>query len=311
MSDKRGHLIIAVSLCSMFLAGISAGEGEEGKTRLLLPASGELEGWNADGQATSYGAENLWEYINGAADRFLTYEFSNVIVQHYINEDGLELKIEIFQHSGPLMAFGIFSQYNGPLLEFTDIGNDAFEDSYSLQFWKGRYFVRVYVFEKGEGPDEAKHAFAEAVAGRIKESGSPPSELSCFPEEGLVDRSIGYVTEGVLGSERFPPAFSASYRFEEEEGVMYLFPLDTGEQARDLFDWYVENTGAVVKSEKKGSRGYIAGYGKDRYRGDVLAFHCCEWVGIILGLDPGSDERIGLAGMTVERIYDRGCSFDM
>ena len=55
----------------------------------LLPSEKDLEGWKKDGEALSYTADNLWEYINGSAETFLMYEFEEVAAQHYLNDSEL------------------------------------------------------------------------------------------------------------------------------------------------------------------------------------------------------------------------------
>ena len=106
--------------------------GPAGELGRLLPDAGDIEGWKKDGEVLSYAADDLWEYINGSAERFLEYDFEMVLAQHYLNTAGEEIKVEIYAHGSPLEAFGIYSRFRSPDSEIYDIGNEAFGDGYTL-----------------------------------------------------------------------------------------------------------------------------------------------------------------------------------
>ena len=98
---------------------------EDGRAAALLPEEGRVAGWKADGEVLLYSADDLWEYINGSAETFLMYDFAGVAVKHYVNGSGSEIKIEIYEHGSPLMAFGIFSQYRSHDAGSLGFGNES------------------------------------------------------------------------------------------------------------------------------------------------------------------------------------------
>jgi len=149
------RMLVRIFICFLIVLGVfvslpAAGGSEGDSLSVRLPSPGEIEGWRRDGERLVYHAENLWEYINGAAENFLTYEFQSVTVQDYLSDTGKGLKVEIYDHANPLMAFGIYSQFRGEGLIRYELGNDAVGDAYSLHFWKGSYYVRINVFEESE-----------------------------------------------------------------------------------------------------------------------------------------------------------------
>lgn len=64
-------------------------------------------GWTAVDQEYRYGREDLWEYINGAAELFLTYRFRDLVVADFEQGDGA-LTISLYDMGSPLDAFGIY-----------------------------------------------------------------------------------------------------------------------------------------------------------------------------------------------------------
>jgi hypothetical protein len=294
---RKGLIIIAgLIAAAAFVSSASAGP------EALLPSSEETGGWARDGETLEYMPENLWEYINGQAESFLMYDFRSVAAQHYLSSEGLEIKVEIYEHASPLMAFGIYSQLRSPGSNYLDIGAEAFGDAYSINLWKDRYYIKVAAYEQGEKSRAAMEMFAGLVADRVKNDPGEPGEVSLFPPEGLEEKTVTYITGGVLGTSKFPPAFAADYRFDDDDGKLYLFGHETEEAASELFDWYVGEIGATTGESEKGCRKFPTARGEAPYRGSVLVFRSGKWVGIAVGFDPAGGNAAKLSSKTVELI---------
>ena len=268
----------------------------------LLPAEKDLEGWKMDGEVLFYTADNLWEYINGQAETFLMYDFHEVAAQHYLNASDLEIKVEIYEHGNSLMTFGIYSQFRSPEGAYLDIGNEAFGDEYSIHFWKGRFYVKVYAYDEGDVSAAAMKVFAGIVAGRIPDEGGEPKETGLFPRGGLIGKSVTYVSEGVMGTGKLPPAFTGNYLVGEEKGKLYIFPLESEEAAKKIFDWYKKEIGATTSGELAGKMDFEAARGEAPYRGSVLVFRTGRFMGIVAGFEAGSETSVSLVLDTVALI---------
>ncbi len=268
----------------------------------LLPAEKDLEGWKMDGEALSYTADNLWKYINGQAETFLMYDFHEVAAQHYLNASDLEIKVEIYEHGNSLMTFGIYSQFRSPEGTYLDFGNEAFGDEYSIHFWKGRFYVKVYAYDEGEESAAAMKVFAGIVEGRIPDEGGEPKETGLFPRGGLVEKSVTYISEGVMGSGELPAAFTGNYLVGEEKGKLYIFPLESEEAAKKIFDWYKKEIGATASGEFTGKTGFEVAGGEAPYRGPVMVFRSGRVMGITAGFEAGSDTARSLVLDTVTLI---------
>jgi len=301
---KHSTSIIAALLITAITA---AGAQADGITpRELLPADNEISGWKKDGEPLFFGQDDLWEYIDGQAESFLMYDFREVAAQHYLDPSGLEIKVEIYEHGSPLMAFGIYSQFRSSDVTYLDIGNEAFGDEYSIHFWKGRFYVKIYAYEEGEKSRAALRAFAEIVAAKIPDEGGQPAEVSLFPGGGLVEKSVTFVNEGVMGSGKLPPAFTGDYIIGEEKGKLYIFPLETAEKAAEVFAWYTGEIGAAAgEAGPEGAR-YAVADGEAPYRGAVKVFRCGRFMGIVTGFGAGSSQAGDLADETVSLIRESG-----
>ena len=284
---KKITILVPLLLVSFAVVspGRVLGEAYEEGLEKLLPASGAIEGWGKDGERLIYYADDLWEYINGAAEGFLAYGVKAVIAQDYVDGSGAGLKLEIYDHETPLMGFGIYSQHRDPELQFLEVGTEAFGDEYSLQCWKGRYYIKINVYEAGDELAAAMMRFAERVTGAIPGEASFPPELEAFPEDGLAVKSLTYLTEGVLGRGRFPHAFAGAYELGGSTGRLYLFPTGDPGEAGALADWYAGETGAALSGIEARGTQYRYGIGRDPYQGEVAIFASGSWAGVVTGFE--------------------------
>ncbi len=302
------YILAHILLCAIVLSLASPRRAlcdEYEKTLVsLLPASGSIEGWEKDGDYLIYYADELWEYINGAAEGFLAYDVEAVVAQDYLSAAGSGLKIEIYDHQTPLMGFGIYSQHRDPALQFFDVGAEGFGDEYSLHCWKSRYYIKINVFETGEELSRAMMRFAEKVVADIPGEAVFPRELGAFPKEGLIDKSLTYLTEGVLGRGRFPHAFAGEYELEDAAGRLYLFPLGGDGEADALTEWYAGETGAALTGGGTGGERYRYGTGRDPYHGEVAIFAYHSWAGVVTGFEGYPAVRRGIVEGAVHALQN-------
>jgi hypothetical protein len=268
----------------------------------LLPASTEIAGWKLDGDALFYAGDNLWEYIDGSAESFLSFGFKRMVAQNYVSPAAKGLKVEIYEHESPLLAYGIYAQMRSPGVTIRQIGNQGFSDDYSLSFWKGSFFVRVAVFEKDAALQDALGTFASAIAARIPEAGELPAETAAFPEEGLVPNSLCYVPTGVLGREKFPASFVGVYKLGDEEAKLYLSRLPDSTAARDTFAWYTQGLKSFKVTSEGPANEVMMGLGSDPFQGDVAAFSFGSYMGVVSGLKRPAEDGVDLMRKMVDRL---------
>ena len=306
MNNLYAKLLLVLIALSMASPGILQGDEYEEGLLSLLPASGSIGGWERDGEHLIYYADELWEYINGAAEGFLAYDIKAVVAQDYSGGSGSGLKVEIYDHQTPIMGYGIYSQHRDPSLRFLEVVAEGFGDEYSIQFWKGRYYVKINVYDASDEMNAAMSRFADAVAGSIPGRAAFPHQLGAFPREGLDERSLTYLTEGVLGRGRFPHAFAGDYELEGAAGRLYLFPCENGDQAGALAEWYAGETGAELSEHVKDEAGYRFGSGTDPYQGEVAIFTFGSWAGVVTGFGESPDARRTLVDGAVSGLRDLG-----
>ena len=185
-------------LVSGFLAppfGFSAGKGKMADKIDWPP---EADGWKWDREAATFKGESLYDYIDGAAEVYLAYNYRKVAARRYLKPNQPDIIADVYQMGSSEDAYGVFS------LEQQDpeagIGQGSEFGGSLLRFWKGRYFVTVLGNGTGKELEEAVLSLGRELATGIKETGDPPRLLRYLPERpkpGPADR-LCFVRSHVL-----------------------------------------------------------------------------------------------------------------
>jgi hypothetical protein len=244
-----------------------------------------MDGWEPEGEPEIYSAENLFEYIDGSADLYLTYDFKEMGTLSYFDDQGRGLTIDIYQHGNDANAFGIYSQERPNPMNVVEIGAQAYYDYGVLNFCQGSYYVKVAGYDLEEFDEEMLTVVAKIVSVNIGGEKELPPALACFPAEAKVAGSERYVAKNVFGHGFLHSAFVTEYRSDRrtrtrafiiaaEDGTdadkmleNYLnFVKEKGETVTDNGEFYrfqdpLSRSGGAVNLKKSGS--YIWGINSD------------------------------------------------
>ncbi len=152
----------------------------------------EMQGWEKLGAGTVYSQENLYEYINGGAELYISYQFKHLITQTYINKELSEIKIDLFDMGSPYNAYGIFSHGKEEVDHFVSPDVESEYASGLLTFWKGSYYVSILAYPETEKKKLIVKALADKIVEQIHEKSEKPPIISMLPKKGLDLSSIRY-----------------------------------------------------------------------------------------------------------------------
>jgi hypothetical protein len=234
----------------------------------LLPGPEELEGWRRK-EVGFYDRSNLYEYIDGEAENFLVYKFVVAGVAKYLSESGDEMVVDVYDMGESWDAFGRYVSVRFPGAKRVDIGVEGFLNDFGLDFWKGRYYVKITVFKKEEGLISEVQRVGRLIASRIRGGDKPPAEISLFPKSGMVEGSERFIRGTVVGIEGLPHGFVARYGERGRGFYVILSPFDSPEDAKICLDKVRKWLGKRGRVEKR-SDWDEAISGKMGYRGDLV-----------------------------------------
>jgi hypothetical protein len=212
----------------------------------LMP---DVPGWKKAGKADVYQPANLYEYIDGAAELYLSFGFEELAVQNYENGKKMEITVEVYRHRDAAHAFGIYSQEKPPQGPFQAVGAQGYGDTLSFNFTGGPYYVKMSFL--GKSPDSAAvlKALAGAVAAHIPPPVALPALLKAFPVKGRVPESEKFTATNFLGQSFLHSAFTADYTAGERTRQMFLLEGKDAADARAMVDKWAALAKAKVPAD--------------------------------------------------------------
>ena len=153
------------------------GPGGEGKT-ILFP---EMSGWELDGKPQIFSPETLFDYINGAADLYLSYAFQELSVAEYKGEKKARVTVEVYRHQDPNQAFGIYSQERLAGAEGVDLGAQGYREPGILIFISGSYYVKISGLNLADNDPGILLSLARRIEEILGRKDSPPDDPGCIP----------------------------------------------------------------------------------------------------------------------------------
>lgn len=165
----------------------------------LLPDSSQIAPFVNSEKAEIFEKENLYKYINGAADLYLEYGFKAVLTQQYVFEHSTFV-LDIYEMTDSLAAFGIYSMFRDPTKPGLNIGQDGVEFDYQVSFWQDKYYVNVMGYENSVETKKMLIKTAGLVSDKLPQC-SAPELLKKLSQKFKVDKSEGIIN-GLLALNR-------------------------------------------------------------------------------------------------------------
>ncbi len=273
----------ALMLAAAALAAVMAASAADIPTCSLVP------GWEQQGAARSYEADDLFEYMDGNAEGYLIYGFVRMRGVTCAS-GGDSILIDVSEMTDAESAYGIFTSNLDPSRPVEKIGMGGQVQPRRAVFAKDKFYV-----ELAANPDKdhtpALRAFVTEIEKRIAGRTDPLEALAWFPTEKLV--SVRVVPESVLGISALKRGYAAQYEY----GKAFVVQEDSAESAaavmeklRKRFD---PTTAAGVADE--------AFVTTDKYLGGICFFRKGRFIGGFANLSNGEDGP-GLAGTLAARI---------
>jgi hypothetical protein len=190
------------------------------------PSCGSVPGWNQQGEARTYAADNLFEYMDGNAEGYLIYGF--VKMQGVTCEKGgATFVIDLSEFTDNDSAYGMFSANRDPAQPVVRIGAGGQIVPRRGLFVKGKYYLEIAANPEGDYSAPLRE-WLTTIEKTVEGSSSLPTALSWFPEEKR--QSLRLVPESVLGIRILKRGYVGQY----ENGKAFLVTEESTESASAL-----------------------------------------------------------------------------
>ncbi len=204
-----------------------------------------IEGYEIKGEKQFFNKENLYDYINGASDFYLGYDFKDLWVVDYVNSEEQSATLELYRHGNDMFAYGIYTEERPQGVDGKKIGAEGFVESGAVFFLADDYYVKVYNGSPALSEDELLK-FAKKVAHEICTECDLPEQFSWFPEEGKVASSERYMAENFMGVTGFNGVGTVVYKVQDEKVRLFAYK-GNDEKCRQIMERYFKR----MKYKKK------------------------------------------------------------
>jgi hypothetical protein len=146
-----------------------------------------LAGWKLKGPAKRVDRENIFDYMNGAGELYLSYHFDHLVVYEYQDRGKNEILVEIYHMKDTKDAFGLLSiDWGGEVIKLQPEKRPAnpfpaaLYGKGLLRIWWGNLYIRIMAVKETL---EVRTTIIQLARIIIKDRhpGEPPPFLSLLP----------------------------------------------------------------------------------------------------------------------------------
>jgi hypothetical protein len=164
----------------------------------LLPGDKDVAGWTRGGQPRLYEHTKLWEYIDGGADVYIDYGFQRVATAD-LAQGKRSITVDVYEFATLEGAFGMYARERAPAYHYIAMGAEGYQEGTALNFYQGRYYVKLTGFASDQATASGLQAAARFVSGRIGGPKAGPAQLALFPPAGRTKHAETYERSAFLG----------------------------------------------------------------------------------------------------------------
>lgn len=154
----------------------------------LVPKA--MHGWKAEGRDRVFDRKTIYDYLDGGAEAYLTYDFRQLFSRRFAKSGAPSIIVDMFDMGSAKDAFGIFTFERDS--GHVGIGQDSEYAAGLLRFWKGRYFVAITAERETPASRQAALSLGRRIAAAISSPGKRPDIIAALPSEGLLPLSVRY-----------------------------------------------------------------------------------------------------------------------
>jgi len=219
----------------------------------------ELEGFKKITNYPEYKPDNLWDFIDGAADAYLALGFLDLNVAEY--KKGREvIKLEIFKHNSHEMAFGIYASERSSKYRFLRLGAQGYSTGGVINFFKGDYYVKIRTFSEKEKILKSEESLARRVASMLPGEETMPALLTEFPAESKKLNEETFISANVLGHQFLKKAYKAVYEIGSDNFSIYMINFSAPLETYNIAETYLASAKIEALQSDTGKYIFTDGY---------------------------------------------------
>lgn len=132
-----------------------------------FPASDAVSGWQKTSDTRTFDAKNLWQYIDGDAEQYISAGVVTTSTSDYKYQGQLEAVVDVHTMGGADGAKKILGTGQTNDAKSVPLGDEGVAYAQSVIFRKGPYLVRIVAYESTPTGQQALLALAHGIEQKL------------------------------------------------------------------------------------------------------------------------------------------------
>jgi hypothetical protein len=138
---------VALAMGLVVMVAMGAGCKKQTAPNAVFPATNEVTGWTKVGETRTFVGDDLSNYIDGGAEKYLKAGFRSVATADYKFSDQTQVTADVYMMSTAVGAKTIFESDPAGDAKSAPVGEVARLYAQSLVFRKGPYVVQIVAYQ--------------------------------------------------------------------------------------------------------------------------------------------------------------------
>ena len=156
-----------LAIVAIAVAAALAGTGCKRSKVDPFPATGTVTGWEKSSDTRTFAAKDLWQYIDGDAEQYISAGVVSTATSDYKYQGQLEAVVDVYTMGDSAGARKIMESGQIKGREKRSMGDAALAYEQSVIFRKGPYLVRIVAYEPSSDGPQALLALAHGVEAKL------------------------------------------------------------------------------------------------------------------------------------------------
>ena len=132
-----------------------------------FPPSDTVSGWQKTSATRIFAAKDLWQYIDGDAEQYISDGVVTTSTSDYKYQGQLEAVVDVYTMGDAASANKILSTNQTREAKAIQLGDAGVQYAQSVIFRKGPYLVRIVAYESTPNTPQALLALAHGVEAKL------------------------------------------------------------------------------------------------------------------------------------------------
>lgn len=132
-----------------------------------FPPSGAVTGWQKTGDTRVYAAKDLYQYIDGDAEQYVSAGVITTSTSDYKYNGQLEATVDVYKMRDAVGARKIMDKGQTSDAKTVQLGDAGLAYTQSVVFRKGPYLVRIVAYESSPTAQEALLSLGRGIEAKL------------------------------------------------------------------------------------------------------------------------------------------------